>query len=405
MSDGTVLTDKNRYLFFTAFLSPNSTGSWTPILRSVQTYFPTWVVFSSTPEKGYEPALTSVSSLQTAIDTFKPSTVGQVSLGIALTKQVSNWLKTAYPRNKEVRIYAGFSTLAEADYISYYRGNVEDWSFGQNRQVSISLRDFSKTWKGVPVPGTWQTTADDKTWTAQHPVDVMLDILQGNIGAPTKAIDGSSFGSVKAALSDWVVTNKLTGKTFDAKDLLEELRFITGTYFIPQYDGRIKLKRWDKNEAAVMSLSDDEMIGVAYKGNSASLMNLLNWYFNMDTEGVGKSGGIALHQELDGASGFNWGEQKVFEFKDYWTLTAGDSAQIQPVASDMLERYAAVPDILAFQLDLRFIELECADMVNITTKIAPSTDLAGISNVKYQITRKDLDFIKNQIKLEVLRAA
>jgi hypothetical protein len=410
VSDGGSITTRKRYYAFTAFISPSSTGAWTSSLRSVQTYFPTWRVFSTTPEKGYEPALTSVSSLQTSIDTFKPFTIGQVSLGLALNKNVSSWLKTAYPRNKEVRVYAGLTDLAEADYISYYRGNVEDWSFGQKREVSISLRDFSKTWKDVPVPSTWTVAGgpgvgDDLTYAAKHPVDVMLDIIQGYIGAPTKAIDGNSFGTVKMELPGWIVTNTLTGKIFDAKDLLEELRFLTGTYFIPQYDGRIKLKRWDKTETSVLSLTDDDMIDVAYKGNSISLMNLLNWYFNIKTDGTAKSGGISLHQEQDGASQFHWGEKKSFEFKDYWTLTDQETGQVTPVASAILERFSSVPDVISFSLDLRFIALEVGDMVDLTTKIAPSTDLSGISAIKYQITRKDLDFQKSRIKLEVLRAA
>jgi hypothetical protein len=405
VTDAQAITTRKRYYAFTPILTPDTTGSWTPTLRSVQAYFPTWVVFSTTPEKGYEPAIKSVSSLQTSIDTFKPATVGQMSLGLALTKNVSTWLKTAYPRNKEVRIYAGFTDIAEADYISYYRGNVEDWSIDDKYVVSIPIQNFNKTWKGVPVPGTWQDAGDDKTWTDTHHIDVMLDILQGNIGAPTKSLESSSFGSVKTALSGWKVTNTLTGKTFDAADLLEELRFVTGTYFIPQYDGRIKLKRWDKDEASVMALTDVEMFNVKYKGNSASLMNLLNWYFNMTTEGVAKSGGIALHQEQDGASQFNNAEKKTFEFKDYWTLTDEEVAQVYPVAGAVLERYAAIPDRFEFDLDLRFIDLELADMINMTTRKAPSTDLAGITAVKYQIVKKNLDFQKSSIKLEVLRAA
>lgn len=405
VTDAQAITTRKRYYAFTAFLSPDTTASWTPSLRSVQAYFPTWLVLSTTAEKGYEVAISSVSSLQSSIDTFKPSTVGQITLGLALTKQVSNYLKTAYPRNKEVRILAGFTTLSEGDYINYYRGNIEEWKFGQKRDVSISLRDFSKTWKGVPVPAKWESASDDITWTAQHHIDVMIDVMQGYIGVPSKAIMGSSFSTVKTELSGWKVTNTLTGKTFDAKDIMEDLRFITGTFFIPQPDGRIKLKRWDKDEAVSASLSDAEMIDVSYMGNSASLVNLINWYYNMTTEGVGKAGGIALYQAQDGASQYNWGEKKVFEFKDYWTLTAEEITQVQPTADSYLLRYAAVPDVLAFQLDLRFIDLELADMVSITTKMAPSTDLSGISGVKYQIVRKDIDFQKSRIKLEVLRAS
>ena len=413
ISDGDPITSLARYYYFVATLTPD-TGSlaWTPELRSVSVSFSEWMAISDRPDWGYEPSLIDVASLQTTIGTFSPSTVGQISIKTAHTKTLSNFIANGYPRNREVRIFAGFSApgFLEDDFIDYYRGKIEDWNIDANEQINWKLQDFTKDWKGVPVPTTWQIAGtppagDDKTWENTHRVDVMLDIMTGYIGMPSKAYDSQSFTDVKAATSGDNVTRTLTGKTFDAKDLMEELRMGGRSFFIPRADGKIRLKLWDPDEAAVAELSDKEMIGLTYDGNASSLLNVVYIYYNLNSDDTARDDvTIALQDNVDLDSIANWNESKIKQIKDYWA-DATQGGYVEARANSLIARYKDIPAIINFALDRRFIALEVGDIVSVTTKRAPSADMTGISNVKFQIVSKNLDLKRDRIPMKALRVA
>jgi hypothetical protein len=288
--------------------------------------------------------------------------------------------------------------------VDYYRGFVEDWRLEKDKTVTLVLRDFSKAWKDVPIPSKWQTTNDNKVWTTQHPIDVMMDVLTGHIGVQDKFIDRDSFNNMKLATSSWTVTRTLTGKTYDCKEIMEELRRNLCAFFIPRPDGRVRLRRWDPSETSVMDLTDAEMMDIGYDANSKSLINRSYTYFNNDETGEDAKNFSSLDINIDSTSQSNWGETKTEEIKDYWTRTA-QASQVADLSNMLIARFKDIPDILTFELDIRFMALEVGDLVNITTKHAPSSDLNGISNVKYQIVNRDLDFKKDRLKLKALRTA
>jgi len=406
ITDGTEITDLKRYYKVTPSFTNSTNALETPALKSIMARFPTFIAVSDRPAWGYESAIKNIPAITTSIDTFRESTIGQLSPSLSFTKQISNWLATSYPKNKEARIYMGYEApgFAETDFIDYYRGVVQDWNIGTDDTVSLILQDYSRPWKGVPIPSKWQTTGDDKTWTSMHPVDVMLDIMLGHIGVTVNSIESSSFDDVKAATPGWTVTRTLTGKTYDCKDLLEELRLLLSAFFIPQANGKIRLKRWDPAASSVASLTDSEMNKVAYKGNAASLINRVYDYYNINDDGSGRGGTISLDVNYDSTSQANWGEIKTKEILDKWTLTAQGS-QPTDLTTGIIARYKNIPNGFEFELDRRFIFLETGDPINITTKRAPSTDMLGISNVKYQIVNRNLDPKNDTIKITALRAA
>jgi len=303
----------------------------TPTLESIKATFATYQSYSNIPDFGYEPALINISSLTTSIDTFRPSTIGQMTVRFGFIQSLSNWLVSKYPKNKIVKILVGFDAFGwtENDFIDFFRGQVDDWSISKQDEISLTVKDFKKEWS-VDVPATWNTTADDVTWTDMHPSDIILDILQNQINVRDSKIDIGSFATVKAAIPDWVVTRTITGNPEQADGLIEELRLLMSAFFVPKGDGKIKIKRWDALESSVMSLSENNVINSQWTANAGNLFNDVTVYTNQTGTGSSASDFSDVRIGLDVTSAVNYDETATKTIKDKWTkngaelLTNGD---------------------------------------------------------------------------------
>lgn len=401
IEDGDLITVLKRYYRVKATLETTD-GGYSPAVQRIKSQFESFESYSDTRALGFEPSVMGASSLTTNIDTFEKSTISQVDLTFGLTPKVSNWLATQYPRNKTLKVKAGFVApgWTRDDYIDYFVGAVEDWSLPGNYEAKLSIRDYSKSWK-QKVPAKWESAADDVTWTNEHPIDVMLDILRNRINVRDSKIVVSSFDAVKTALSGWQVSRTITEDPEEADELLQELRILMGCYFIPQADGRIKIKRWDPDEAAVDSFDERNFKNVSWAANSGSLVNQTHIYFGWNGEGTDAADFSDIRVGLDATSQTNWGEQKVKEIKDKWTLSA-DSSQIEALEAAILARYANPPAIITGDAHRSKIHLEVGDIVTVSTPHAPSSDMSGISGVKFQIVNRNLDHKKDTIRLKLL---
>lgn len=401
IQDGDPISVLKRYYRVRADLSATN-QSYTPSLQRIKALFEKFDTYADNMSLGCEPSVLDASSLATTIDIFEKSTISQVTITFGLTPKVSDWLASKYPRNKTVKVKAGFAapSWAAADYIDYFVGIVEDWSLEKN-EAKIIVRDYSKSWK-TKVPSKWESVLDDVTWTNQHPIDVCLDILRNRINVRDSKFVTSSFDAVKTALAGWKVSRTITKEPVDADDLLHELRLLMSAYFIPQPDGKIRIKRWDANEAAVESLNDDNFMIRDYQGNAPILINQTHIYFGWDGNGNEAADFAEFRAGVDGTSQTNWNEMKLKEIKDKWTLAA-DVAQIQDLEGKILARYANPPAIIPGDVSRSKIALEVGDIVAVTTKKAPSIDMNGISNVKFQVVNRNLDHKRDTIKLKLLR--
>jgi hypothetical protein len=498
--DGQAITVRSQYYAVKATLTADIAQSQTPTIQSVMARFPTYLGYSDNPSLGYEAALLSVSALSHQIDDFKPTTVGQVQATLALTTSVRNYLATAHPKNKETKISMGFISehsylldelrqiydistveevleafysyddvrsiydlsqaahgLTEADYLPYYTGVIKDWSIGADDTVTIKIDDFHIEWD-APVPRTWATKADDKSWIGWHPVDIIIDIVQGYVTSTRSdgtllrgyiSLDFESLNAVKLATPGWTVSRKISEKTEKAKELLEELRQLVSAYYLPKGTGNVYLKRFNAAEAAVMDLTDRDLLTKKWEGNSASLINLFvtyfkpTWYasraylagefvlptinnqngFQYECTVAGTSHAsteptwpvtvnstvvdgtatwkckqadsaseikdyLASSAVTDETSIENWDEVAVKQAKDKWTQAA-QLSQMQDRGQKMVTRYADPAEKLIVSTDMRFFELEAGDIVNVTTTRAPSADNFAVLRQVYDISCLD----------------
>lgn len=407
--DGQAITNLKRYYRVKATFTANGDQTVSPTLQSIKADFTTFKTYSDNPSLGHETAILSVSSLSSSIDTFKPSTVGQITFSLNLNPSVSNYLATKKPKNKLVQVKAGFVAdgFVEADYIDYAWGQIDDWKITAKDEVTLTVKDFSKEWD-VDVPKAIEgQLLPEIIWGTpglNHPIDVMLDILKNHINARDSKILGSSFGTVKTALSGWIVARTLKEDTVSAKELMEELRLLTQTYFLPQANGAIKIKRWDADEAPVDSLTDADFISKRWDSDAKQIINRYVHFYGWDGEGDEAADYGTVSIGIDTTSQANWRETTSQELKDKWTPIT-QTAQISDFLDKIMKRYADPPSILYADVDLRKMALEVGDIVTVTTSRAPSTDMAGISNIKFQIVNRNLDYSKRILSLTMLECA
>ena len=402
--DGGLITDRIRYWKVKASLARSGEGDQTSSLQSIKVDFTSYRKFNKIPDLGYEPLVDSVSSLTSKVDLFKPTSIGQISVGINMTDAISDWVYNDTLYNKIVRVELGFKYdgLVEADYIHYFSGAIDDWRVNDGILL-LTLKDMSKEWK-LPVPSKWETTGDDVTWTADHPIDIMLDIFQNQINVRDSGLLFDDFAAVKAATSDYKVTRTITGKTEDAKKLVEELRLLLFAFFIPSGDGKIGIKQFDSSEAAVVSFTDDNTTSIKWSANSKELINSTALYFNYDGSGNDESDFSEYDPGDNTASQIKFKAIEPFSLKDKWTRTA-EASQISGLETKILDQFDDMPPAVIISCDAKDIAYEVGDMALVTTLNAPGNNGTGISDEKYLIASKNLDFLGDKIIFNALKVA
>ncbi len=399
--------DWYRYYRITSSLSTTSKNE-APSIQDVGVSFVEYIGYSDYPIFGYEQSLDGVSSLSTKIDDFDLATVSQITCNIGFTETISDYFYSNFPKNKPAKVLIGFvdADFYESDFYELYVGAIDKWKITPGHMVNITVKDVSKSW-GVDVPKEITTGDGNQTAgtyqalniSADHPVDAMLEILQNHLDIRDAVIDTGSFAAVKADLTGWVVTQNLTGEREKADDLLNQLRILTSTYFLPDATGKIKLKAWDSAEAAVETLTDDDFLSpLSWDSNIEKLYNKVFLEFDWDT---GTETFDHVYIAIDATSITNNDETSSYDFEDKWTLNA-QVAQIQAVKTFILDRYKAPPAKITGTMDRKKMYLEVGDMINLTTTQAPSSDLSGITADKYQIIEKNFDQNRGTIKFVFL---
>lgn len=401
--------DWYRYYKIKAFLITTD-ASVSPIVNDVGLSFVSYDYYSDRDVFGFEPGLEKISSLTTSIDDFDLTTIGQMSITLAFTETLSSYLSTIYYKGKPVKIKLGFvgSDFTYNDFILFYFGKITSCKISSGHWVNITIQDDAASWKiDIPrdetvVAGEYVAgTFTDIVASADHPIDVMLDIMQNQLNVRDSQIDLGTFESVKTTLSGWEVTRTIDSDNSESADvLLNELRILTSTYFLPDPYGKIKLKRFDSTESAVESFTDDDFLNPPdYDSNLESLINKTFIEFDYNT---GTDAYDHVYIGIDTTSIANYNETNTFSIQDKWTLTA-DVAQISAMNGIIIARYADPPPKITVNVDYKKLIYEVGDFITLTTFNAPSSDFTGISAVKYQIINKNIDIQRFKIKLILLR--
>lgn len=405
--DGDPMTDLIRYWRVTATLTSNTARDETPILQSIKADYTTYKRFNKTKDLGYEPLVDTVSSLTSKVDFFKPASIGKIGVSLVVTDSLSDWVYNDTLYNKIVRVKLGFNYpgFTQADYIDYFSGAIDDWNIIDGI-LNLTLKDLSKEWK-LPVPSKWEDAGDNRTWTNVHHTDIMLDVFQNDINVRDSGLLLDSFATVKAATPAYNVTRTITGKTEDAKKLVEELRVLLFAFFLPRGDGKIGLKQFDSTEPIRVTFTDDNTLSIKWSANSKDLINRTSLYFDWDGLGDKEEdfaeydGGPAVEPST---SQTKFQEVRPYILKDKWTDVA-EASQISDLETKILAQFDDMPSSVTITCDAKDIAYEAGDMVGVTTLEAPGPMGAGITDEKYLLISKNLDFLGDKIVFEGLKVA
>jgi hypothetical protein len=413
VADGDTISSGDWYRYYKITASLTTTDeSETPVLESMGVSFVSYINFQNQiTELGYEQSLKKISSLTTEIDDFALTQIGQLSLTIGQTEQVSNYFYTVTAKNKPVKVKLGFNETGwiESDYIDFYTGVIDDYRM-TGRDFIVNIKDATTNWS-FDVPREISTAGKQSSPTyqsdivasADHHADVILDILQNYLSVRDSTIDQGSFEAVKTALPSYEVTRTIAGADAESADsLINELRILLGAYFVPQANGQIKIKLYDTTESAIGEVTINDNIGrPTWDAKNDTIINktFVEYDYNTGTEVFD-----AQYIGIDSTSQSATDEVFTWEFVDYWTEgdTQGDSQQ-DDLQERILKRYAVAPPEIEMDLARKKLDWEVGDMITMSTDQAPSSDLSGISAEKYQIIRKNFDPLGSKISFTFLK--
>ncbi len=281
------------------------------------------------------------------------------------------------------------------DFIDYRWGVIDDYQL-EDDVVTITMKDFSKEWN-QDVPIKWQNATDDVTWTGSHHCDIIKDVLLNRIGIRDSKLDTSALNVVKDQTSGYVATHKITGNPMSGKDIVDQLRILTASFFIYTPTGAIKLKRWDPTEEPVVSLTDKHFISKRWEANDGELYNRCVHYFNWVGSGDDAKDFTAFKDTPNSNSMVQYQETATFTFKDQWT-TVANSRQVGELHTIINSRYSdPPPPIFRCEVDRKYLAVEVGDFAAITTTCAPSSDGIGIVEQNFQVIETNLNFMEDRI--------
>lgn len=393
--DGDAITTLEQFYRITATLVTTVPHN-TPTVVQIKAVFEVLLTISDTNFFGHSTDLKSVSTITKTIDDFKASTIGQVTFVTDYSPTIRDFIETKFPKGNTVKFKRGFvsPTFSVNDFIDHYLGRIENWVVNGDDTITFTLKDFQRDLSTkIPIIGTDGATTDID-YTAQHPVTVMLDIIQNRVGIRTSKVDVASFDAVVTALSGWTVTRNAANNTAlvdpeEAQKLLEELRIITNTYFIPQNDGRIVLKQWDPDEAPVRTFLEQDFLlpPLSSNANLPSLFNFVLIYYDWDGDGNEPSDFAQGSGSVDATSLANWGLTEIKQLKDKWTLAA-QTSQIETVRDNLQNRYKDPPQLVSAVVDSKNSDLEVGDVVS-----AAHTRITKVGAENWAEIGEDLPFI------------
>lgn len=268
VTDTTAL-DPYRYYDVTATLTPSTSGLATPLLREIAIYGgdSQFVYYSTHPGEPVAAALPLVTgqlgTISAKIELDKLPSVGETSVSLFYCQPTFELLRDGQLRNKTVAVKVGFLGLAELDYEPYFTGIWHDASVDQKKGlINVKIRSPLAKFAKVQLPielaenaARNNTTVAPITWTSVHAMDLAIDIYD-QMGIPDRFIDRATFTAAETAMGVSCTLSRTLDKDHkaEAAKLLDEICKLTGVWFVPDADGKIKAIRYDPTAAIVADL-------------------------------------------------------------------------------------------------------------------------------------------------------
>lgn len=450
--DGTVITALHRYWRVSVTLTSDGLDI-SPSVQKINANFDIidWRSWANKPVDNFAPTIKNISSLSTRVDPIKAtSKIGTMTIEILNTSLGAQELVTElFPRGKTVFIKVGVyegGPFDPADFTDAFKGKVKDWTF-DGGVIRMTVEDFLGDLKkdipeedsgGVVTPLQYNAGG-----IAAHPVDIMEDIILNQLNIPDRNVDLDSFETVKsdASLTDWAF-NRIISSPEDGHKLLMEISRHIGAVIILREDGTLALKILDPSGDAVDDWDEKTQMFRNVKFNARAndtIRNFVSTWWGWDGSGeeVSDFSGIEVVADSDSVS--NWG-LKILRTKSKWLGNTANPYFGDARAVDISTRILAMGKngIPAISLEtyLGALPVNAGDTIRIQSSVVkslqeyikwqakhnPQKDLVFVDktgrysipyiafgvfeciDMKFYVTKKQVNFIKGTIKWELHRA-
>ena len=97
----------------------------------------------------------------------------------------------------------------------------------------------------------------------------------------------------------------------------------------------------------------------------------------------------------------DYGKYETKTIIDKWTRSA-ELSQVEDRSEKLLDQFEDPPPLLPVVVDLKNLAIEEGDIIEATTKRAPSIDMTGITAKRVQVVKKQINWQGKTLSWELL---
>ena len=416
---GDVLTGDWYYKFDATFTSDGSATPTLHYLTVTGAVYP-YIYFSTqrdVPVFGAMPYVQGISGVTSKLTPMSLGTVGEVSVDLAYTADVSDILYSGVLKNRKLSVSLGLMGLPREQYAPVLAGIWYDYSLNLNKNIAtIKTRDVFQRFLKMKLPmervgATFDRVTESITWSNVNVLQVVLDILD-HCGVPDSLIDRTAFNTLIAGSrsgANWNVSRTLSkDDRVEVNKLLEELSIISGVFLIPHPNGKLIPVLYDSTANIDFSLSPEICTFGTIEGGQKDLYTRQQIYYDLlsgkkpsDTESDYGKLLLNINAEAEIKWNINTAEQLLSgddtnsyskTFFDKW----GMSTFAREALAARMDSWYATPKMLmtATGVPPRFMDAVCGNVIGVSGLQLPvaKADFGTLcSNKKFLIIGKSLD--------------
>lgn len=322
----------------------------------------------------------------------------------------SNLITADFPgftfEGKQATIKTGFSGMLQADYITVATMRVDSVASSKDNTAYVfrltdnSLK-FSQMVYRTGDDGRPTATSHPKT-VSGNPMDVLLDVLQNQLGLSAGEINTTAINNYKNSIFAGMKMKWSLTRASEAKQWLElEIFKALGGYGFQNYAGAYTPFFFIPRAAPTIALTlNDHNIEGVPEPSQADLVNFLSYRFDYD--------GSKFQTELSevfasSANTYGLQEQQIIEARGARAVY-GSWIWARLLANALFLRYGSKAPMVKVKAFWNAVILEPGDFVYLTHPLVPNraAGTMGITNRLFEVLEVEKDFQTGAVNLTLL---
>jgi hypothetical protein len=265
LRDGDAVATLKPYYRFTLTTFTTATAFETPILQSLQIYFPTNTkkVKGVDLTNGYNPLLTRVFDQSYQYDPMEAkSNLGALQFDLSIQKKgtsktisdVESLITAKYLTGSGITILQGYRNIPESSFAPYAQGTLDRFDSFYDRIAFYSTDTLKRSRDSYKIDQS--IVINQKTFAYANPCDILIELLHLS-GMGARFVNEASFASIKSSFfSSWQFFNYF--KTpIDLKTELDTICKLLGVSVVQLEDGKVYCVKFNDSSKSITYTFDD----------------------------------------------------------------------------------------------------------------------------------------------------